>query len=87
LASNLPGVRSVVEEGRNGFTFRVKDRADLAEKLALLVNNTELQVRMAFEAREIAISRYNQDLIWTEVERTMKSAFNTRTVSGEKSRP
>lgn len=87
LASNLPGVRSVIEEGRNGFTFQVKDRADLAEKLALLAKNTELLARMAAEARAIAVSRYNQDVVWTEVELTMKTAFDTRLVSGEKSKP
>ena len=87
LASNLPGVRSVVEEGRNGLTFRVKDRTDLSDKMALLVTNTELRVRMAAEARTIAVSRYNQDVVWAEVEQTMKSAFDTRLISGEKLRP
>jgi len=86
LASNLPGVRSVVEEGRNGLTFQVKDRADLSEKMTLLVRNTELRSRMAAEARMIAVSRYNQDIVWAEVERTMKSAFDARLAPGEKSR-
>ena len=87
LASNLPGVRSVVEEGRNGFIFRVKDRDDLSEKLALLIKNTELRARMGVDARTIAVSRYNQDVVWAEVELTMNSAFDTCLGPGEKSRP
>jgi glycosyltransferase involved in cell wall biosynthesis len=78
LASGLPGVRSVVEEGRNGFTFRVKDRSDLAAKLNLVLDDEKLRGRMAAWARTIAVSRYNQTAVGAEVERIMAEAFETR---------
>ncbi len=77
LASNLPGVRSVVEDGRNGFTFRVKDRADLSAKMALCLEDDALRGRMASAARTIAVSRYNQTAVGAEVERTIVEAFET----------
>jgi len=74
LASALPGVRSVVENGRNGFTFGVKDRADLAAKLVFCLEDEPLRRRMASAAREIAVSKYEQTAVWAEVERVFKSA-------------
>jgi glycosyltransferase involved in cell wall biosynthesis len=78
LASDLPGVRSVVDIGQNGFTFRVKDRADLEAKLNHCLEDEELRVRMASAARAIAVSRYNQTDVGAEVERTMIEALETR---------
>jgi len=77
LASDLPGVRSVVEVGQNGFTFRVRDGVDLAAKMALCLKDDDLRVRMAAAARAIAVSRYNQTAVGAEVERTMIEAFET----------
>jgi glycosyltransferase involved in cell wall biosynthesis len=78
LASDLPGVRSIVEVGQNGFTFRVKDRADLEAKLNLCLEDEELRARMASAARAIAVSRYNQIDVGIEVERTMIEALEIR---------
>ncbi len=78
LAADLPGVRSVVEDGRNGFTFRVKDRADLAAKMNIVLDNEELRIQLAAWARTIAVSRYNQTTVGAEVERIMAEANKTR---------
>jgi glycosyltransferase involved in cell wall biosynthesis len=77
LASNLPGVRSVVEEGRNGFTFRVQDGADLTAKMALCLGDDGLRGRLAASARAIAVSKYNQTAVGAAVERTIVEAFET----------
>ncbi|MCX6565182.1 MAG: glycosyltransferase family 4 protein [Candidatus Aminicenantes bacterium] len=81
LASNLPGVRSVIENGRNGFTFGVKDRADLSARLTLCLEDEPLRRRMASAAREIAVSKYEQTAVWAEVERVFKSAAAGSTLS------
>lgn len=87
VASNLPGVRDVFEEGKSGLAFRTNDRIDLSEKLATLIANTELRAQMAVEARKMAVLRYNQDVIWEEVERAMKSAYDMNLDSREKPKP
>jgi glycosyltransferase involved in cell wall biosynthesis len=74
LASDLPGVRSVVENGQNGFTFGVKNRADLSVKLIAGLEDEPLRRRMAAAAREIAVSKYEQTVVWAEVERIFKNA-------------
>jgi len=74
LASALPGVRSVIENGRNGYAFGVKDRTDLAAKLALVLEDEPLRRRMASTARELAVSKYERTAIWAEVEKVFISA-------------
>ncbi|MHB8056014.1 MAG: glycosyltransferase family 4 protein [Candidatus Aminicenantales bacterium] len=68
LASALPGVRSVVENGRNGFTFGVEDGADLSAKLTVCLDDEPLRRRMASTAREIAVLKYEQTAVWAAVE-------------------
>ncbi len=46
IASDLPGVRSVVDDGRTGFLVKLDDAGDLAEKIALLLNDPERARRM-----------------------------------------
>jgi len=67
LASDLPGVRSVVEPGRNGFLFRARDAADLLDKARPILINEELRRSLAAGAREAA-ARYDQETIWDRVE-------------------
>jgi glycosyltransferase involved in cell wall biosynthesis len=47
IASNLPGVRSVVDDGRTGLLVEPGDDVDLADKIQTLLDNTELRHQMA----------------------------------------
>ena len=74
LASDLPGVRSVVEPGRNGFVFRAREIEDLLDKLRAILINEEGRGRMRAGARETAVARYDQEKIWDRVDRVFREA-------------
>ena len=62
LASNLPGVRSVIVQGETGILSEPSDRDDLAEKLAFMFTEAPL-VRWGRKAREIVEIRYSRKVV------------------------
>jgi glycosyltransferase involved in cell wall biosynthesis len=74
LASDLPGVRSVVEAGRNGFVFRTRETKDLLDKLRAILINEDLRGRMRAGARETAVARYDREKIWDRVDKVFREA-------------
>ncbi len=73
LASDLPGVRSVIEPGRNGELFRAREAADLLDKIRPILINEELRRGMAHAAIEAA-SGYDQEKIWDRVDAVFRKA-------------
>lgn len=55
------GCKDTVEDGRNGFLIPIKDSDALAEKLRVLINDSELRERMGKEARAIAERDFSID--------------------------
>lgn len=58
VASDLPGVRTVVRDGVNGFVVPPGDSVALAERLARILGDAELRARMGEAARKIAVAEY-----------------------------
>ncbi|MCX6745864.1 MAG: glycosyltransferase family 4 protein [Candidatus Parcubacteria bacterium] len=69
VASNLPGVRSVVDDGINGFVFEVKQEGDLANCVNKLFKDNELREKMGQVARAKAEKFYNQDILISKLEK------------------
>lgn len=67
VASNLPGVRSVFEEGKSGFVAKIKDEKDIAEKIQNILNNPEKSAQMRGECRELVEKKYNWENIGNEL--------------------
>lgn len=61
IASDLPGVRTLVENGQIGFLFTVNDKNDLIKKL-LLFKDPATRQRMGHEARLRVDEKYNLEL-------------------------
>jgi L-malate glycosyltransferase len=55
LATDTGGTRELVQDGENGFILKMKDSADIAQKLEKLINNPELCKRMGENSREKAL--------------------------------
>jgi len=51
VASNVGGIPEVVKDGYNGLLFNVRDSKGLAEKVTMLLNDSELRERMGSNAR------------------------------------
>ena len=71
MAAGLPSVapdydcnREVLEDGRFGLLFHPGDAADLAEKLAQLVDDTGLRRRMGDAGRHAAVERFSWSATW-----------------------
>lgn len=59
LSSNLPGVRSVFEQEKQGLVFKTGDKDDLKEKIEFILNNKQIREQMAIESRKLAEKKYD----------------------------
>jgi glycosyltransferase involved in cell wall biosynthesis len=62
VASDLPGVRTVIANGETGFLIPVGDGAALAERLSEILKNTDVRQRMGEAARRRVLDRFT----WTK---------------------
>ena len=61
LASNLGSLPECVEDGRTGYLFKVGDANDLAERLALCLDQPEKLEEMGLNARKVAETTYSTE--------------------------
>jgi glycosyltransferase involved in cell wall biosynthesis len=59
IASNLPGVRSVVDDGKNGFLAIPGDSEDLASKIQIILSNEETCYNFGKNGRKKAEKKYS----------------------------
>ncbi|MCX7757565.1 MAG: glycosyltransferase family 4 protein [candidate division WOR-3 bacterium] len=67
VASNISGYRTIIEDGVNGFLARPRDPDDIAMKINMILENTELRKIMGQRAREKALL-YSWEKITDKVE-------------------
>lgn len=58
IASNLKGVRTVVDSGRTGLLFQPRNSRDIAEKAKLILENPKLYEQFTKNAQSIANNKY-----------------------------
>jgi len=58
VASNLPGVRQVFTDGREGFLAEPGDGADLRSKILRIINDDDLHRQMSERARQLVLEKY-----------------------------
>jgi glycosyltransferase involved in cell wall biosynthesis len=63
VASDLPGVRSVFEDKREGLLVVPGSVEDLNRKLEFIIKNETIRKEMAKAARRLAIRKYDQELM------------------------
>lgn len=59
IASDLPGVRKVFEDGQEGFLFKSGEKEALAKKIESLLNDSKQRIKMGLKARELALAKYD----------------------------
>lgn len=72
VASNLPGVRSVFKNGREGLLVKPGDVNDLAGKIKIILNNKKLAETMGAAGRELVENKYT----WTKVGKKLNSIYH-----------
>ncbi len=63
VSSNAGGNAEIVEHGRNGFVFKMRDVSKLAEYTSSLLSDPSLRKRMGKESRRIAEKKFDWDII------------------------
>ena len=63
IASNLPGVRSVFEDGITGFVSKIRDEKDIAEKISFILNNPEKRKQMSEKGIKLVKEKYDWNII------------------------
>lgn len=74
VASDIPGYRSVVQDGRQGRMVRPGDGIALAETLQALLANERLRIAMAAEGRETA-ERYDWPVIGARIDELYRGVY------------
>jgi phosphatidylinositol alpha-mannosyltransferase len=67
VASDIPGYREVVRDGRDGLLVRPEDPGAVAEAVGRLLDDADLSKRLADAGRESA-ERYSWDSVGSEIE-------------------
>lgn len=75
VASRLPALAEIVEDGRTGLLAEAENPADLAAKLERLLLSTELRMRMGSAGRNEALSRRT----WTANAAVLAAAYDQLT--------
>lgn len=69
VATNVPGCREIVNDGKNGFLVPVKDHIILANKIKVLVNDSELRHQFGLMSRKKVVEEFSEKLV---VNQTLK---------------
>lgn len=72
VASNLPGVRTVVDQGRDGYLVQPGNPADLADKLMNLLELTPAQLR---EFGQFGRKKVVEEYQWTVIVRRLEAIY------------
>jgi len=72
IASNLPGVRTVCEDGVNGLLIKPGDEKDLAEKLARILTDENLAKQLGEAGLELIHEKYD----WRKVAEKHSEVYN-----------
>lgn len=71
IASNLPGVRTVVKDGRFGLLAEPGDAVDVAEKIIAILENPEMSHRFGTVAAEWV----RENAVWQKVSEQVKKVY------------
>jgi len=69
IASNLPGVRTVFENGKQGLLCKPGNANDLKNKIEEILSDKKKRVEMGQEARKLALEKYS----WEEVSKKLNN--------------
>ena len=72
LASDLPGVRTLIKEGVNGYLLIPKNIVDIEEKLTKMMINTDLLKKYGANGRKLVEEKYS----WKKIGQQLNELVN-----------
>jgi glycosyltransferase involved in cell wall biosynthesis len=76
IASDIPGVRTVVKDKLTGLLFQNQDLDDLIKKIQTLIDNPNLRKKMGLRGRQEVERRYDWRAIIPALDNVYKSVIN-----------
>jgi len=76
VASDMPGVREVIKDGKTGLLCEPFNADDLAAKIGAIVSNAEEAAGMGAAGRKLAEERYSWEVIGEKIEKVYKEVLN-----------
>lgn len=77
VVADIPGVREVIEDGKEGLVFDVMDAEDLGKKISTLIEDEELRKRMGKEGRKKVEERFSITTVADQVEKVYEEALSS----------
>lgn len=71
IATNLPGVRSVVQEGINGLLFEKENMQQLTDKIEYILNNPLKALELGNNGRRIVENKYS----WRKIAKNLEKIY------------
>lgn len=71
IATNLSGVRTVVDDGKNGFLVRPKNVKELSNKIEYILENEEIAKKFGEEGRKKVVREYS----WSQIGKKLESVY------------
>lgn len=78
VASDIPGVRDVVKDGRTGLLSEPFDPKDLAEKITAILSDEQLAIGLGREGRRLAAEMYSWEAIGKIIERIYQDVISAK---------
>jgi len=72
VASRVGSLREIVEDGKTGFLFEMKNSLEMADKLRLFIENPNLSTELGRNARNKCCNVYNEEMHMRKVINTLK---------------
>jgi glycosyltransferase involved in cell wall biosynthesis len=67
IVSNINGCNEIIENGKNGLIVEPKNQNELIIAMLKLMNDNDLRLYLASNARDLIRSRYEQTYVWDEI--------------------
>lgn len=76
IATAVGGLPEVVDDGKSGYLVPAQSPHELAEKIAILINNPELATRMGNYAKNLSDTRFSWQFVSREIKITYEGLLN-----------
>ena len=84
IATNVGGVKDIVLNGNNGFLIRSDDAGEFADKLALLLKDEGMRLKMGAFGRNFVKTDYSKERLMDDMEKLYKELILTKRSINEK---
>ncbi len=80
VVSDIPGVREVITEGRNGLVAEPMNPQDIAGKIRLILENPDVAKRMGKKGRERVLDNFTWEIVAENIEKVYEELLGDKLI-------